>query len=530
MELSFWGAAREVTGSCTILNACGKTVLIDFGMQQGVDEFENPPFPILPQNIDCVLLTHAHIDHSGKIPKLVAEGYRNRIYATEATVKLCNIMLRDSAHIQESDAEWHNRKARRSGEDLYVPLYTMQDVERTLPLFTPCKYDTEYNLFEGIKVKFIDAGHLLGSASILVTVTENDVSKSILFSGDVGNVDRPLIPDPHKPEEGDIVVIESTYGDRVHGERVEFTEQFANIIQSTFDKGGNVIIPAFAVGRTQEILFLIREIKAKGLIKGHKYFPVWVDSPLAVEATRIYAGGMMDYYDDETKEMINKGIDPIRFDGLSVSVTTQDSVRLNEDDTPKIIISASGMCEAGRIRHHLKHNLWRPECTILFVGYQAEGTLGRAIVDGAESVKLFGEPIQIRARIEQVDGISGHADKNMLLDWLGNLKRPPERVFVNHGSGESAPNFAESIKETLRYSALAPYPASTYDLITGECISVGIREKKSGLKTTGFSAVFQRLRQAGERLMALINSKKGASNRDLERMTKQLNDFTKKWS
>lgn len=531
MELSFIGAAREVTGSCTLLNACGKNILIDCGMYQGADDYEHPPFPVLPQNIDCVLLTHAHIDHSGKIPKLVAEGYRNRIYATEATVKLCNIMLKDSAHIQETEAEWQNRKARRSGEDLYIPLYTMQDVERTLPLFTPCKYDNEYTVFDGIVVKFIDAGHLLGSASILIKITENGVTKSVLFSGDVGNISRPLIPDPIKPTEGDIVVIESTYGDRVHGERKAFTLQFAKIIQETFDKGGNVIIPAFAVGRTQEILYLLREIKSEGLIQGHKHFPVWIDSPLAVEATKIYAGGMMDYYDAETIEMIKKGIDPLRFDGLSVSVTTQDSVRLNEDDTPKIIISASGMCEAGRIRHHLKHNLWRPECTVLFVGYQAEGTLGRAILDGADTVKLFGEQIKIAARIEHVDGISGHADMNMLLNWLENIKLPPERVFVNHGSRDSAPNFAETIKEKLRYNAVAPYPGSIYDLVTGECVSVGVRDqKKNSVNNFGFSAVFQRLKQALQRLTALINSKKGASNRDLERMTKQINDFIKKWS
>lgn len=532
MELSFIGAAREVTGSCTLLNACGKNILIDCGMYQGADDYEHPPFPVLPQNIDCVLLTHAHIDHSGKIPKLVAEGYRNRIYATEATVKLCNIMLKDSAHIQETEAEWQNRKARRSGEDLYIPLYTMQDVERTLPLFTPCKYDNEYTVFDGIVVKFIDAGHLLGSASILIKITENGVTKSVLFSGDVGNVSRPLIPDPIKPTEGDIVVIESTYGDRVHGERKAFTLQFAKIIQETFDKGGNVIIPAFAVGRTQEILYLLREIKSEGLIQGHKHFPVWIDSPLAVEATKIYAGGMMDYYDAETIEMIKKGIDPLRFDGLSVSVTTQDSVRLNEDDTPKIIISASGMCEAGRIRHHLKHNLWRPESTILFVGYQAVGTLGRALAEGTQSVvKLFGETIEIKAEIKILPGISGHADETGLIDWLSSISPKPCRVFLVHGDDKVCDSFADHLHDAYGYETDAPYSGSQFDLAKGiwirEAAPVAVAVKKTASSQP--NTVFARLLAAGQRLLTVIAHNEGGSNKDLAKFTSQINSLCDKW-
>jgi metallo-beta-lactamase family protein len=532
MRLTFLGAAREVTGSCTLLEACGKKILIDCGMEQGLDVYENAPLPVHPQDVDCVLLTHAHIDHSGKLPKLVADGFRNKIYATGATKQLCDIMLKDSAHIQEFEAQWRNRKAMRSGGAPYIPLYTTADVEKTMPLFVSCGYNADYPIFTGINVKFIDAGHLLGSSSIIVTATENGVTKKILFSGDVGNVGRPLIRDPQKPTEGDIVVIESTYGNRVHGERKDYVGQFVKIIQETFDRGGNVVIPAFAVGRTQEILYLIREIKEKNLITGHSGFPVWVDSPLAIEATKIYAGGMNDYYDAETLEMVKSGVNVLNFDGLKTAVSTEDSMRLNEDDTPKVIISASGMCEAGRIRHHLKHNLWRPECSVLFVGYQAEGTLGRSIIDGEKTVKLFGEEIQINARIEQIEGISGHADMNMLLDWLGNIPAAPQKVFVNHGNEESAVSFASTVREKFGYNVEAPYTGGKYDLVTGECLNAGNRVKNIKEATgenRGFTALFMRLKQAGERLVAVINAHKGASNRDLEKFTKQIDDLTKKW-
>ena len=308
MKLEFLGAAHEVTGSCTLLKTGDYNILIDCGMEQGADTYENCEIPVLPANIDCVLLTHAHIDHSGKIPMLVAQGFRGPIYSTGATRVLCDMMLKDSAHIQESEAEWKNRKAIRSGGAKYVPLYTMKDVEQTLPLFVPCEYEKSYQILENIKLRFIDAGHLLGSSSIELTVTEGDVTKVILFSGDVGNIDRPLIKDPVKPNHADVVVVESTYGNRFHGARADYVSQLARMIQETLDRGGNLVIPAFAVGRTQEMLYLIRHIKDNNLIKNHPNFQVWVDSPMAVEATEIYSGNIMGYYDEEAMEYIRKGI------------------------------------------------------------------------------------------------------------------------------------------------------------------------------------------------------------------------------
>lgn len=531
MKIQFLGAAHEVTGSCTLLTVCGKRILVDCGMEQGADIYENCDLPVAANTIDCVLLTHAHIDHSGKIPFLKANGFEAPVYATLATCKLCNIMLMDSAHIQEFEAEWRNRKAKRNGESDYKPLYTADDVTAVLKDFTPCDYNTEYEIFEGVKIKFIDAGHLLGSASIEIVVTENGVTKTLLFSGDVGNVDRPLIRDPQKPQKADIVVIESTYGDRIHGERADYVSQLSRIIGETLDRGGNVVIPCFAVGRTQEMLYLIRTIKEKGLIKGHGGFPVWVDSPLAVEATEIYSAGLTDYYDTETLELLKKGINPILFPDLKVAVTSEDSKLINTDPTPKVILSASGMCEAGRIRHHLKHNLWREESTVLFVGYQAEGTVGAKLVDGAPTVKLFGEEIRVRAKIEQMEGISGHADHDMLIGWLKNIAPAPERVFVNHGNDTVCDSFARDVENALGCTATAPYNAAEFDLLTGECLYSGNHEKIKHNKPNVHraNAVFQRLLQAGKRLLIVIEHNRGGANKDLAKFTDQINALSDKW-
>ncbi len=532
MKLEFLGAAHEVTGSCTLLETGQWKILIDCGMEQGEDIYENCEIPVAPADIDCVLLTHAHIDHSGKIPALVAQGFRGPIYATGATTTLCSMMLKDSAHIQESEAEWRNRKLERSGGTPYVPIYTLKDVEATMPLFLPCEYEKSYEIMENIKLRFIDAGHLLGSSSIELTVTEGDVTKVLLFSGDVGNVDRPLIRDPKKPEYADVVVVESTYGNRYHGKRADYVSQLTRMIQETLDRGGNLVIPAFAVGRTQEMLYLIRHIKDEGLVKNHPNFPVWVDSPMAVEATEIYSGNVMGYYDEEAMEYIRKGIDILHFPGLKMSVTSQDSIALNADKTPKVIISASGMCEAGRIRHHLKHNLWRSESTILFVGYQSVGTLGNKLLNGASKVKLFGEDIQVNAHIEKMDGISGHADLGILMDWLGNLKEKPENVFVNHGEDTVCDEFCETIKEKLGYEAVAPYNGAVYDLISGECIKEGNKiriHKEDGKKAPKISTVFERLVQAGRRLMEIIQKSNGFANKDLKKFTAEIETLCDKW-
>lgn len=523
MQLTFLGATHEVTGSCTLLEACGKRFLIDCGMEQGEDTYENCQLPVSPAEVDAIFVTHAHIDHSGKLPAMTANGFRGPIYATEATYRLCQIMLRDSAHIQEFEAQWRNRKAQRSGGAAYVPPYTMADAEQTLRQFVPYSYDETVNICDGVTISFSDAGHLLGSSSIYITVQEDSERRTLLFSGDLGNVDRPLIRDPQMPKSADYVVIESTYGDRLHGIRPDYASQLTAVLQQTFDRGGNVVIPSFAVGRTQELLYLLRTIKQTGAVRGHDHFPVYVDSPLAVEATKIYSGGMEDYYDKETLALLEQGIDPISFPDLKLSVTSEDSKLINADDTPKVILSASGMCEAGRIRHHLKHNLWREESTILFVGYQAVGTIGRKLADGASTVRLFGEDIAVHAQILEMEGISGHADRDMLLNWLGSMEQKPRQVFVNHGDDRACEIFAGTIEQKLRIPAIAPYSGDGYDLITGECFQKGTivrAQKNTGRKRS--DEVYERLVSAGKRLTRLIEAMKGASNKELARLTDQI--------
>ena len=433
MKITFVGATHEVTGSCYFLEAAGKKFLVDCGMEQGPDNFENVPIPVPASELDFVLLTHAHIDHSGKLPVLYAEGFRGNIYTTYATVDLCEIMLRDSAHIQMFEAEWRNRKGQRSGKEPVQPLYDMNDAQGAISHLVGCPYQQILELADGIQVRFVDAGHLLGSASIELWLKEDDVERKIVFSGDIGNKNQPLIKDPTYLQSADYVVMESTYGDRSHGPRISYEEELAKVIQRTFDRGGNVVIPSFAVGRTQEMLYFIRKIKADHMIQGHDGFPVFVDSPLAVGATTIFNEHHKDCFDEEAMELINKGINPITFPGLKLSITSEESKSINFDDRPKVIISASGMCDAGRIKHHLKHNLWRPECTVLFVGYQAIGTPGRALVEGVKEIKLFGEEIQVNAEIKVLPGVSGHADNEGLMEWAGAFAEKPKQVFVCHG-------------------------------------------------------------------------------------------------
>ncbi len=530
MQLTFLGATHEVTGSSFYLEACGKHILIDCGMEQGRDTFENQEIPIPAAQVDVVLLTHAHIDHSGKLPMLYSQGFRGEIHATGATSALCDIMLRDSAHIQMSEAEWRNRKGKRSGEKAYVPIYNMKDALATIRMFVPHEYDQKFQLYEGIEVRFIDVGHLLGSSSIEIWVTEEGVTKKLVFSGDIGNINQPLINNPKYIKEADYVIMESTYGDRNHELPPDYVSELSQIMQETLDRGGNLVIPSFAIGRTQVLLYFIRKIKEDKLIKGHNNFKVYVDSPLAIEATHIYEKNMFGYFDKEAMELIRAGINPIKFPGLKTSITADESKAINYDDEPKIIISAAGMCDAGRIRHHLKHNLWREDSTILFVGHQSEGSLGRLILDGTPEVKLFGENINVKANVRRLRGVSGHADRDGLLKWLGAYEKKPERVFVVHGDDHVCNMFTEYIKDELGHNAYAPYSGTVVDLmkneITLEVKGIPVEKSAAKIKTT---TVFERLVNAGKRLMVVINKNKEGANKDLAKLTSQINALCDKW-
>lgn len=529
MRLIFIGADHEVTGSCHVLEVCGRYILVDCGMEQGTDDFETAELPMNIADIDYVLLTHAHIDHSGMLPLLYARGFRGDVIATPATVDLCDIMLKDSAHIQMTEAEWKNRKGQRAGREPVVPIYDMNDAEGVLEHFVSCDYDKVMDLCEGVKVKFSDAGHLLGSASIEVWINEDGEERKIVFSGDIGNLNRPIIKDPSYINDADYVVMESTYGDRYHNADVDYVSELAGICQRTFDRGGNVVIPAFAVGRTQEMLYYFRKIKEEGLIKGHS-FEVYVDSPLAVEATQIFNENMAECFDEEAMDLVRNGINPLRFPGLTLSITSNDSIAINSDNKPKVIISASGMCEAGRIRHHLKHNLWRKECTVVFVGYQANGTLGRILLEGASEVKLFGEPIEVMAEIVKLEGVSGHADKAGLIKWITSFDNRLKQVFVVHGEDEVSTGFAKCLCDEYGLNASAPYSGAEFDMISGRFVKEGeriLKAKKPVQRKA--NDVFERLLAAGRRLLTVIKHNEGGANKDLAKFADQINSMCDKW-
>ena len=535
MKLQCLGAAREVTGSCTLVEAAGHRFLVDCGMEQGRNLYENTPLPCAPAEIEAVLLTHAHIDHSGRIPYLYKNGFRGPIYATDATTDLCEIMLEDSAHIQEQEAEWKNRKAQRSGRPMVEPEYTTQDAEEAMRLFKPQPYGRTLHIFDGVEITFTDVGHLLGSASITLRITEGGETQTIVFSGDIGNKHQPILRDPTCLTDADFVVMESTYGDRDHPPRPDYLGELTAILQRTLDRGGNVVIPSFAVGRTQELLYFIREIKAEGRIQGHGDFPVYVDSPLANRSTTVFRENYSECYDEEALALIRAGQNPLSFPGLCISQTKEDSMAINADPTPKVIISASGMCDAGRIRHHLKHNLWRSECTILFVGYQAVGTLGRALVEGADEVRLFGEDVQVNAEIRQLTGLSGHADRTGLEQWVASFVPRPAFVFVNHGEDEVADRWAEHLRDE-GYTAAAPYNGSIYQLTGGHavCLDPGNRERirkpaAEARDVVRTSPAFERLVNMGKRLLVVIEHNRGGANKDLAKFASQIQALCDKW-
>ena len=473
MKVTFLGATKTVTGSNFLVEGAGKKFLVDCGMYQGsaADEFENEePFLFNVNEIDFMLLTHAHIDHSGRIPKLYNEGYRNQVIATKATCDLCSIMLPDSGHIQEMEVEWKNKKRERKGEEPLPPLYTAADAAKCLEIFRPVQYDEIIDIDENIKVRFNDAGHMLGSAIIEVWVTENGKTEKIVFTGDLGNNDIPLLSPPTMIENADYLVMESTYGNRLHMRNDDKAKIFLDVVYETLEKGGTVVIPSFAVGRTQEILYELNRIKEdehdEEFYKKYKKLmsvPVYVDSPLAISATEVFKENM-NLFNEETQKIINEGDNPLEFSGLKFTRTADESKALNASQESSIIISASGMCEVGRIKHHLKHHLWEPNSTILFVGYQAPGTLGRRLVDGEKKVKIFGEEIAVNARIEYIEGYSGHADQEWLMNFVYSFTYPPKHIFLVHGEPEGQIVLKQKLEENTNIPITIPDFGESYEL------------------------------------------------------------------
>ena len=473
MNITFCGAAKEVTGSNHLVEAAGKKFLVDCGLIQGrvaEEERNAEPFIYNPKEIDFMLLTHAHIDHSGRIPKLIKEGFKGAIYATKPTCELSRIMLADSGHIQEAETEWKNRKRKREGKTLLEPLYTSKEGEESLKHFIPVSYMDIIEIDENIRVRFNDAGHMLGSAIIEVWITENGKTTKIVFSGDLGNNDIKLLQPPSPITTADYVVMESTYGDRLHMKYKgdEKAEKFLDIVSTTLRRGGNVVIPSFAVGRTQEILYELNAIKERknepeinAKYKELMNATVYVDSPLAITATEIFKRNL-ELFDDEAQERIKRGDNPLEFYGLKFTKTVEESVALNENTKPCIIMSASGMCDAGRIKHHLKHNLWNPLNTILFVGYQAPNTLGRRIVEGEKVVKIFGEEIAVNAQIEYIEGYSGHADQEWLMNFIYSFRDKPKKVFLVHGEERAQKVLKEKIEKDIEVSTIIPEFGDTY--------------------------------------------------------------------
>lgn len=459
MDIQFCGAAKMVTGSNFLLTTDKYKILVDCGMFQGNEELERmnfKPFPYNPAEIDYLILSHAHIDHSGRIPKLIKDGFKGRIISTKPTFDLCKIMLMDSAKIQEADVEWENRKRQRAGEKPIEPLYTIEEAEISLKFFETYLYGQRIIVNEDIELMFRDAGHMLGSSIIELWIREKGDYLKIVFSGDLGMPNRPIINDPEYIDDADYLIIESTYGDRIHEEFNRSTEKLVEIINKTVIRGGTVIIPSFAVGRTQELIYKLNKYyEYNEEIEEYMKIPIYVDSPMAVMATEAFQANSSSF-DDEAKGLILKGDNPFQFPNLRYVKDQKESMALNKYKFPKVIISSSGMATAGRIRHHLKHNLWDEKNSLVFVGYQAEGTLGRIILNGAKRVKILGEEVAVKAEIYDLEGFSGHADQIMLIDWIRKFKKKPERVFIVHGEEKSSNTLANLIEEEFNVETIIP--------------------------------------------------------------------------
>lgn len=526
MKITFLGATRTVTGSNFLVEAAGKKFLVDCGMWQGkadIEEQNNDDFEFNPADIDFMLLTHAHIDHSGRIPKLYKEGYRNKIYAHKATCDLCTLMLPDSGHIQEMENQWKNKKRKRKGEKELEPMYTAEEALRCLEIFEPVKYDEIIEITPEIQVRFNDAGHMLGSSIIELWVTEDGKKTKTVFTGDLGNNDIPLLDSPTMIESTDYLVMESTYGSRLHVRNDEKAEMFLDVVSETIDNGGTVVIPSFAVGRTQEILYEINKLKEEH--KDDEEFQrkyrtlmktnVYVDSPLAISATEVFRENT-DLFEGEVKEQILRGDNPLEFPGLEFTKTADESKALNEDPRPSIIISASGMCEVGRIKHHLKHNLWNPKSTILFVGYQAPGTLGYNIVNGAKKVKIFGEEIAVNARIEYIEGYSGHADQEGLMNFIYSFRNKPKTIFLVHGEESSQDILGEKIETETNIPVVIPEFGETYDVADKVELTNRIERK---VTHTPKDEILQRLEMLKSEMLDMENYiKDDVTNKELSEM------------
>jgi metallo-beta-lactamase family protein len=534
MRVEFLGGVRTVTGSATLLEKGSLKWLVDCGMFQGGQHLEERNWklqPYQPEKLSFILLTHAHIDHSGLIPRLVKEGFGGKVICTKATLDLCEVMLQDSGHIQEMEAEWQNRKGKRAGRGEAVPLYTVEDAEKCLPHFQAVKYDEMVDLPDGVKARFRDAGHILGSAIVEIWVEDAGEKRKLIFSGDLGNLGQPILRDRSVVEEGDVLWLESTYGDRLHKTREETVEELLKIVREAIADQAKVVIPAFAVERTQDIIYTLGQFIRKGLIPS---VPVYIDSPLAISATEIFKRNS-DCFDRESRDLLSGGENPLEIPGIIYTRTTEESKEINETRGAGIIVSASGMCDSGRILHHLKHHLWREESHIVIIGYQAEGTIGRRIVDGVRTVRLFGEEIAVKAHIHTLGGFSAHADRQGLLDWLSNIRNPRLEVFINHGEEKISIKLGQLIAERFHLRTTVPKWREKKVLfegieskVPGEEVTEALPAKESP------SLLFNHLDRAYKRLRRKLKRERRAGEdfkeqwlRELERVERKLEELEK---
>lgn len=513
MKIHFCGAAECVTGSCFLIETKEKKFLIDCGMFQGTKEIRErnySEFPFNPSELEFMILTHAHIDHSGLIPKLIKAGFRGKVYCSTATRDLCSLMLPDSGYIQEMEVERKNRKLQRAGKPPLLPIYTSEDGKAAIGQFFGVPLKKTVEIDSDIKFCLNEAGHILGSCIIELWVE----GKKLVFTGDIGNKNKPIIKDPDNIDEADYVIMESTYGNRLHTDKEDKEKRLIEIIRETFERGGNLVIPAFAVERTQDLIYYLHRIKNSNIFKE---LNIYIDSPLAVEATKVFCE-RPEYYDKETVELSEyKSECPFVFDGITFTQSVQESMELNKVKNGAIIISASGMAEAGRIKHHLKHNLWREESTVLFVGYQAVGTLGRRIKEGEKFVRIHGEDIAVKANVLFLDGFSAHADQDGLIDWISNFKKAPKKVFVVHGEVEASLELVQIIKQRLGFDAVSP---KLYEVFDFDSILPIHELQKETITDIQVKNIY------GDLIMLLNNKvSNGLSNKEYEKLYDKLNEL-----